>query len=179
LPRRWCRPSMKSATRPPRRFSCRRFDLLGHAPTGTGKTAAFALPLLARLDLRKRRAGHGADARPASWHPGRRGLPALRIELKGFHVLPIYGGQDYGGQLRQLKRGVHVVVGTPGASWTTCAAAPSGRRCRPWCWTRPTRCCAWASSTTSSGSSSRRRRPPDGAVLGDHARAIQRIARRT
>ena len=90
-------------------------DLLGHAPTGTGKTAAFALPLLARLD------------------PGNRAVQAMVLtptrelaiqvaeafqrygaNLPGFHVLPIYGGQDYGIQIRQLKRGVQVVVGTPG-----------------------------------------------------------------
>lgn len=90
-------------------------DLLGHAPTGTGKTAAFALPLLSRIDIKKQRvqlmvltptrelAIQVAEA-----------LQRYASHIKGFHVLPIYGGQEYLGQLRQLKRGVHAVVGTPG-----------------------------------------------------------------
>lgn len=90
-------------------------DLLGHAPTGTGKTAAFALPILARLE------------------PGQGGVRALVLAptrelaiqvaeafakyatfMKNVRVLPIYGGQDYTGQIRQLGRGVDIVVGTPG-----------------------------------------------------------------
>ncbi|MFP4601496.1 MAG: DEAD/DEAH box helicase [Halochromatium sp.] len=90
-------------------------DLLGHAPTGTGKTAAFALPLLARIDLAQR------TPQVLVLTPTRE--LALQVAeacqryasaLGGFHVLPIYGGSDYGGQIRQLKRGVHLVVGTPG-----------------------------------------------------------------
>ncbi len=90
-------------------------DLLGHAPTGTGKTAAFALPLLARIDLAQR------SPQVLVLTPTRE--LALQVAeacqryasgLEGFHVLPIYGGSDYGGQIRQLKRGVHLIVGTPG-----------------------------------------------------------------
>ncbi|MFP4494911.1 MAG: DEAD/DEAH box helicase, partial [Halochromatium sp.] len=90
-------------------------DLLGHAPTGTGKTAAFALPLLARIDLAQR------TPQVLVLTPTRE--LALQVAeacqryasaLGGFQVLPIYGGSDYGGQIRQLKRGVHLVVGTPG-----------------------------------------------------------------
>jgi ATP-dependent RNA helicase DeaD len=90
-------------------------DLLGHAPTGTGKTAAFALPLLARLDLAR------SDVQIMTLTPTRElaiqvaeAFQRYAAKLRGFHVLPIYGGQEYGGQIRQLKRGVHVVVGTPG-----------------------------------------------------------------
>ena len=90
-------------------------DLLGHAPTGTGKTAAFALPLLARLDLA------GNNVQVMTLTPTRElaiqvaeAFQRYASQLRGFHVLPIYGGQEYGGQIRQLKRGVHVVVGTPG-----------------------------------------------------------------
>jgi ATP-dependent RNA helicase DeaD len=90
-------------------------DLLGHAPTGTGKTAAFALPLLARLDLKLK------QPQVLALTPTRElaiqvaeAFQQYASQLEGFHVLPIYGGQEYGGQIRQLKRGVHVVVGTPG-----------------------------------------------------------------
>jgi ATP-dependent RNA helicase DeaD len=90
-------------------------DLLGHAPTGTGKTAAFALPLLARLDIKCQ------QVQVMVLTPTRElaiqvaeAFHRYASHIKGFHVLPIYGGQDYSGQIRQLKRGVHVVVGTPG-----------------------------------------------------------------
>ena len=90
-------------------------DLLGRAPTGTGKTAAFALPLIARLDLKN------PQVQVMVLTPTRE--LALQVaeafqryasHVMGFHVLPIYGGQAYSGQIRALKRGVHVVVGTPG-----------------------------------------------------------------
>ncbi|MEP5764394.1 MAG: DEAD/DEAH box helicase [Halieaceae bacterium] len=90
-------------------------DLLGQAQTGTGKTAAFALPLLARLDLKQK------DPQVLVLAPTRElaiqvaeAFQRYAAHIPGFHVLPIYGGQDYSGQLRGLKRGAHVVVGTPG-----------------------------------------------------------------
>ena len=90
-------------------------DLVGQAQTGTGKTAAFALPVLNNIDT-------------SSPHPQALVLAPTRelaiqvaeafqkyaTHLPGFHVLPIYGGQGYGSQLHGLKRGAHVVVGTPG-----------------------------------------------------------------
>ena len=90
-------------------------DLLGQAQTGTGKTAAFALPLLARIDLEAR-------------HPQVLVLAPTRelaIQVSeafqryasctpGLHVLPLYGGSDFRDQIHKLRRGVHVVVGTPG-----------------------------------------------------------------
>ncbi|HIL98498.1 MAG TPA: DEAD/DEAH box helicase, partial [Pseudomonadales bacterium] len=90
-------------------------DLLGHAPTGTGKTAAFALPLLARLDLKLQQVQVMvlAPTRELAIQVAE-AFQRYAAHLKGFHVLPIYGGQEYSGQIRQLKRGVHVVVGTPG-----------------------------------------------------------------
>jgi len=90
-------------------------DLLGHAPTGTGKTAAFALPLLSRLDMQSR------NVQIMTLTPTRElaiqvaeAFQRYASHIKGFHVLPIYGGQEYSGQIRQLRRGVQVVVGTPG-----------------------------------------------------------------
>jgi len=90
-------------------------DLLGHAPTGTGKTAAFALPLLSRIDI------SNPAVQVMTLTPTRElaiqvaeAFQRYASHIKGFHVLPIYGGQDYTGQIRALKRGVHVVVGTPG-----------------------------------------------------------------
>ncbi|MCG2583730.1 DEAD/DEAH box helicase [Massilia sp. TS11] len=90
-------------------------DVLGQAQTGTGKTAAFALPTLARIDVR--------SARPQALVLAPTRELAIQVaeafqkyaaQLPGFHVLPIYGGQGYGPQLSALRRGVHVVVGTPG-----------------------------------------------------------------
>jgi len=90
-------------------------DVLGQAQTGTGKTAAFALPILSRIDLRQK------DPQVLVLAPTRElaiqvaeAFQRYAAHLSGFHVLPIYGGQDYSTQLRQLKRGAHVVVGTPG-----------------------------------------------------------------
>jgi ATP-dependent RNA helicase DeaD len=90
-------------------------DVLGQAQTGTGKTAAFALPILARIDP--------AQAKPQALVLAPTRELAIQVaeafqkyahHLPGFHVLPVYGGQSYGPQLAALRRGVHVVVGTPG-----------------------------------------------------------------
>jgi ATP-dependent RNA helicase DeaD len=90
-------------------------DMLGQAQTGTGKTAAFALPALSKIDLTRH------EPQVLVLVPTRE--LALQVSeaflryaahLKGFHVLPIYGGQSYQPQLNALRRGVHVVVGTPG-----------------------------------------------------------------
>jgi ATP-dependent RNA helicase DeaD len=90
-------------------------DVLGQAQTGTGKTAAFALPVLSNIDVKQK------DPQALVLAPTRElaiqvaeAFQRYASHIKGFHVLPIYGGQDYTTQLRQLNRGAHVVVGTPG-----------------------------------------------------------------
>ena len=90
-------------------------DVIGQAQTGTGKTAAFALPLLTRLDL-ARQAPQVLVLTPTRELAIQvaEAFQTYASRLGGFHVLPVYGGQDYSVQLKQLKRGVHVVVGTPG-----------------------------------------------------------------
>jgi ATP-dependent RNA helicase DeaD len=90
-------------------------DVLGQAQTGTGKTAAFALPVLARIDIRQSapQALVLAPTRELAIQVAE-AFQRYATYLPGFHVLPIYGGQAYGPQLSALRRGVHVVVGTPG-----------------------------------------------------------------
>lgn len=90
-------------------------DVLGQAQTGTGKTAAFALPVLARLDLSLKtpQVLVLAPTRELAIQVAEAFQKYARY-MKGFHVLPVYGGSDMRTQLRQLERGVHVVVGTPG-----------------------------------------------------------------
>jgi len=90
-------------------------NLLGTAQTGTGKTAAFALPFLSKIDEKQR------SPQILVLTPTRElaiqvaeAFQSYAKHMKGFNVLPIYGGADIGGQLRSLKRGVQVVVGTPG-----------------------------------------------------------------
>ncbi|MGH8175929.1 MAG: DEAD/DEAH box helicase [Steroidobacter sp.] len=90
-------------------------DVVGQAQTGTGKTAAFALPILSRIDVRE------PSPQALVLVPTRElaiqvaeAFQRYASHLEGFHVLPIYGGQSYTPQLQSLRRGVHVVVGTPG-----------------------------------------------------------------
>ena len=89
--------------------------VVGLAQTGTGKTAAFALPILSRIDLSQ------STPQVLVLAPTRElalqvseAFSRYATHLKGLHVLPVYGGQGYGVQLSALRRGVHVVVGTPG-----------------------------------------------------------------
>jgi ATP-dependent RNA helicase DeaD len=90
-------------------------DLLGQAQTGTGKTAAFALPVLSKIDIGR------AQPQALVLVPTRElaiqvaeAFQSYAAHMKGFHVLPIYGGQSYTPQIKGLKRGAHVIVGTPG-----------------------------------------------------------------
>ena len=138
-------------------------DVLGQAATGTGKTAAFALPALQLITDEDRR-------RPAPIALVLVPTRELAVQVSeamyrygrelGAKVVPIYGGQPIGRQLGALRDGVHVVVATPGRAidhihrGTLRARRASSSSCS----TRPTRCSTWASPRTSSRSS-RRRRP--------------------
>jgi ATP-dependent RNA helicase DeaD len=90
-------------------------DVLGQAQTGTGKTAAFAFPILSRIDIKQStpQALVLAPTRELAIQVAE-AFQRYATYIPGFHVLPIYGGQSYGSQLSALRRGVHVVVGTPG-----------------------------------------------------------------
>ncbi len=89
--------------------------VVGLAQTGTGKTAAFALPILSRLDLKQKKpqALVLAPTRELALQVCE-AFERYAAHLRGVHVLPVYGGQAYGVQLSALRRGVHIVVGTPG-----------------------------------------------------------------
>jgi len=90
-------------------------DVLGLAQTGTGKTGAFALPLLANIDLnvKKPQVLVLAPTRELAIQVAE-AFQSYSRHLRGFHVMPIYGGQSYNIQFKQLNRGPQVVVGTPG-----------------------------------------------------------------
>jgi ATP-dependent RNA helicase DeaD len=90
-------------------------DVVGLAQTGTGKTAAFALPVLSQMET-----GH-KNPQALVLAPTRElalqvceAFEKYAAHIKGVSVLPVYGGQGYGQQLSALRRGVDVVVGTPG-----------------------------------------------------------------
>ena len=90
-------------------------DVVGMAQTGTGKTAAFALPVLERLDVSQKtpQALVLAPTRELALQVCE-AFESYASKMKGVHMLPVYGGQAYGVQLSALRRGVHVIVGTPG-----------------------------------------------------------------
>jgi ATP-dependent RNA helicase DeaD len=90
-------------------------DLIGQAQTGTGKTAAFALPLLSKIDLKlnQPQALVLTPTRELALQVAE-AIASYSKHLRGLTVLPVYGGQGMGTQLKTLARGVHVVVGTPG-----------------------------------------------------------------
>ncbi|MDD4272820.1 MAG: DEAD/DEAH box helicase [Desulfobacter postgatei] len=97
----------------PRMIECK--DLLGQARTGTGKTAAFALPLLSRINLENKRPQVlvVTPTRELAIQVAQ-SFNDYGAKMKGLNVLAVYGGQSYSVQLNQLKRGAHVIVGTPG-----------------------------------------------------------------
>ena len=90
-------------------------NLLGTAQTGTGKTAAFSLPLLSRLDF------NGHETSMLVLTPTRElaiqvaeAIQQYAAKMPKVHVVPVYGGQDIAVQLRALKRQANIVVATPG-----------------------------------------------------------------
>jgi ATP-dependent RNA helicase DeaD len=89
--------------------------VVGLAQTGTGKTAAFAVPILCRIDMKQKspQALVLAPTRELALQVSE-AFERYAAHLPGLHVLPVYGGQGYGVQLSALRRGVHVIVGTPG-----------------------------------------------------------------
>jgi ATP-dependent RNA helicase DeaD len=89
--------------------------LLGVAQTGTGKTAAFALPLLSRIDasVMEPQILVLAPTRELAIQVAE-AFTTYASKFRNFHVLPIYGGQDFYPQIKGLRRGAQVIVGTPG-----------------------------------------------------------------
>jgi len=90
-------------------------DILGQAQTGTGKTAAFAMPILCKIDpeLRKTQALVLVPTRELAIQLSE-AFEQYSARMTRVSVLPVYGGQDYREQFRRLRSGAHVVVGTPG-----------------------------------------------------------------
>ena len=117
-------------------------DVIGQAQTGTGKTAAFGIPLLEKVDPenRKVQALVLCPTRELAIQVSEE-IRNLAKYLHGIKVLPIYGGQDMSRQIRSLKGGVQIIIGTPGR------VMDHMRRHTIrlndlilWCWTRRTRC---------------------------------------
>ncbi len=90
-------------------------DVLGEAQTGTGKTAAFGLPALAKIDtsIKKPQLMVLAPTRELAMQVAE-AIESFGKNMKGLRVATLYGGQSYGPQFQQLERGAQVVVGTPG-----------------------------------------------------------------
>lgn len=128
-------------------------DLIGASQTGTGKTAAFALPLLTRIRpigkpqiLVLEPTRELADQVAESF--------AEYGEFTGLKVALLYGGVGYGKQTEDLKKGADIVVATPGRWWTTSTVAPcASEKSRPWFWMKWTECWTWGSCPLSVKSS--------------------------
>ena len=90
-------------------------DIIGQAQTGTGKTAAFGIPLLQKIDPKKKK------LQAIALCPTRELAIQVADEIRnlakymhGIKILPIYGGQDIVRQIRGLKDGTQIIIGTPG-----------------------------------------------------------------
>ena len=111
----WATSRPRRSRLPPFRRCSQASDVVGLAQTGTGKTAAFAVPILSRIDTSQKQpqALVLAPTRELAMQVAE-AFGKYSAHIPGLHVLPIYGGQSYGVQLSGLRRGAHVVVGTPG-----------------------------------------------------------------
>jgi len=90
-------------------------DVIGQAQTGTGKTAAFGIPILEKVDVKNN------DVQSIILCPTRElaiqvseEIRKLAKYIKGIKTLPVYGGQSIKRQIKALKKGVHIIIGTPG-----------------------------------------------------------------
>jgi len=90
-------------------------DIIGQAQTGTGKTAAFGIPLLETIDPKNKniQALVMCPTRELALQVAQE-LKKLAAHKKGLFMLPVYGGEAIDRQIKALKRGVHVIIGTPG-----------------------------------------------------------------
>lgn len=132
-------------------------DLLAGAQTGTGKTAAFTLPLLHRLSQSaapKNKFG-GKGIRALVLTPTRELAAQVEESVREYgkyldiNSTVVFGGVGMNPQIDRIKRGVDILVATPAACWTCSNRASwTCRPCRCWCSTKPTACWTWASSTT-------------------------------
>lgn len=132
-------------------------DLLGGAQTGTGKTAAFTLPMLHKLTMSRSATNKfgGIGIRALVLTPTRELAAQVEESVRDYGKYlqlgstVIFGGVGMNPQIDRLKRGVDILVATP-AACSTCSsrACSTCRPCRSWCSTKPTACSTWASSTT-------------------------------
>lgn len=90
-------------------------DIIGQAQTGTGKTAAFAIPMIQKIDaeIKKPQGIILCPTRELAMQAAEE-IRKLAKYMHGVKVLPVYGGQDIGKQIRALAQGVQIIVGTPG-----------------------------------------------------------------
>src|SRR6516225_8222039 len=104
--------AIQAATIPPLMAG---YDVVGLAQTGTGKTAAFAIPILSKIDVTSKatQALILAPTRELALQVAE-AFSRYGAHLSKLNVLPIYGGSSYAVQLAGLKRGAQIVVGTPG-----------------------------------------------------------------
>lgn len=125
-------------------------DVLGMAQTGSGKTAAFSLPLLHNIDptVKAPQILVLAPTRELAVQVAE-AVTEFSKHMRGLNVVALYGGQRYDVQLRALRQGPQVVVGTPGRLLDHLKRGTLDLlTCVAWCWMKQTKCCAWASSKT-------------------------------
>ena len=130
-------------------------DVVGCAQTGTGKTAAFVLPILQNMSAPMVVDGKKAHPTALVVTPTRELCGQIEevgetlATYSGRRVVAVFGGVPYDPQAKRVRKGVDLLVATPAASSTCCARATScSTRSTRWSWTRPTACSTWASGPT-------------------------------